>query len=193
MNPSPAEMTRLLRLATEGDPSARDRAFEIAYDELRRVAEAMLRSERPGHTLQATALVNEAAIRLLGQRVEWRDRSHFFAVGANAMRRILVDHARAHHARKRGGGRRRVELSGGLATTAEIDLDALITLDDLLARLERLDERKSRVVELRYFAGLEDAQIAEVLGIARSTVSADWAFARAWLSVRLGESEAAGG
>ena len=192
--PSPAaELTGLLQRAADGDAGARDRAFETAYAELHRLADIAMRSERHNHTLQATALVNEAAIRLLGQRAEWSDRGQFFAIAARAMRRILVDHARASKADKRGGAKRRVELVGDLASKTVVDLDAVLTLDDLLAKLEGLDERKSRVVELRYFAGFDETKIAEVLGIARSTVAADWAFAKAWLSVRLADSEAVRG
>jgi len=188
-----SQLTGFLKRAAAGDSEAREQAFATAYDELHRLANIAMRTERHDHTLQATALVNEAAIRLLGQNTEWANRRHFFGIAANAMRRILVDHARARNAEKRGGGMKRIELSGHVAPRMNVDLDAVLTLDDLLTKLETLDKRKSRVVELRYFAGLEETQIADVLGVSRSTVSKDWAFTRAWLSVRLGELEATDG
>ncbi|MEM0984161.1 MAG: ECF-type sigma factor [Planctomycetota bacterium] len=179
-------LTVLLAKASDGDDGARSEAYEQVYGELRRLAQHLLAGERAGHTLQTTALVNEAAIKLLGQRAEWVNREQFFAVAATAMRRILVDHARARAAVKRGGGAHAQPLSENTpAGEGEISLDEVLALDELLSRLEEKDARKARVVELRYFAGMDEKQIAAVLGVARSTVSADWSFARAWLAAQL--------
>ncbi len=157
---------------------------QAVYPQLRRIARLHLRRERNDHTLQATALVNEAYLQLLGQQQDFKDRCHFFAAAAQAMRRILVDYARQRQAKKRAGGLRRVELH----ETAIIGggrLDDVLAIDEALARLEQWDARQCRVVELRFFAGLTEAEIAELLGVAERTVKRDWSMARAWLHAEL--------
>ena len=178
-------LTVLLDRAASGDARAREVAFVQVYDELRGLARELLAGERRDHTLQPTALVNEVALRLLGQRSGWSNREHFFALASMAMRRVLVDHARAHLAAKRGRGKIGRLAIEPAADVAAFPAEDVLALDELLDRLKALDERKARVVELRYFAGLGNDEVADVLGVARSTVAADWAFARAWLAVRL--------
>jgi RNA polymerase sigma factor (TIGR02999 family) len=175
------DVTRILLAWGEGDAGAAERLFPLVYDELRQIAGRYMRRERAGHTLQPTALVNEAYLRLVDQtRVRWQNRAQFFGVAATMMRRILVNHARERAAHKRGGGARRQPLS-------EIDLSApehaaeLLALDEALDRLAARDERKARVVELRYFGGLENEEAAEVLGVSEKTVRDDWKLARSWL------------
>jgi RNA polymerase sigma factor (TIGR02999 family) len=181
MADDPGDVTQLLSEVRKGDQRALDALLPLVYNELRRVAGSMMRHEREDHTLQPTALVHEAYVKLLGQRsVEWQNRAHFMAVAAQQMRRILVDHARSHAATKRGGGRVLVELDselvGDLAWNEE-----LLAVDAALAELARKDEWLARVVELRFFGGLTVAEAAEVLGVSRSTVDREWAMARAWL------------
>jgi RNA polymerase sigma factor (TIGR02999 family) len=178
------DVTLVLQRVRGGDRAARDALLPLVYDELRQLAGGMMRSERAGHTLQTTALVHEAYVRLIGQDTDWANRAHFFGVAALAMRRVLVDHARAKMAAKRGGGSPARLESDPAAEVTSFDIDVL-SLNELLDRLAALDERKARVVELRFFGGMTNEQIAESLGIARSTVSEDWAFARAWLAARL--------
>lgn len=183
-------ITELLRAQGEGARSA-DELMGLVYDELRRLAQGYLLRERAGHTLDATALVHEAYEKLVDQRsVEWSGRSHFFAVGAQAMRRLLVDHARGRKREKRGGDRDRVTLDasrldpgGGdpAQGSPDIAFDELIELDDALAQLAELDPRAARVVELRYFAGLTVPEVAESLDVSISTVEGDWRHARSWL------------
>ncbi len=183
--PPPDEVTRLLRAWGDGDRGALDRLMPRVYDELRRVAGRYLRHERPDHTLQPTALVHEAYLRLIGaERPQWRDRIHFYAVAAQVMRRILVDHARAHQADKRGGGARRVPLEEGIDAGVERAAD-LVALDDALAALAAIDARKARIVELHHFAGLTVAETAEVLGLSVSTIVLEARLARAWLVAAL--------
>jgi RNA polymerase sigma-70 factor (ECF subfamily) len=163
----------------------------LVYNELRRVARRYLRSERPDHTLQPTALVHEAYIRLLGQReIMWQNRAHFFGVAAQLMRRILVDHARAHQAEKRGGHKQKVPLDEALEYTADKSAE-LVALDEALDRLAARDPRQARVVELRFFAGLTEQETAELLGISVRTVKRDWDVARAWLYKEINEDAAA--
>ncbi len=153
----------------------------LVYDELRALAQSYLNRERPDHTLQATALVHDAYVRLIRQEdVEWKNRAHFFAVAAQAIRRILVDHARGHQRQKRGGGRERVRLDEDVAVLDERDID-LIALDEALEKLAHLRERQARIVELRFFGGLELKEVAEFLGVSPRTVTGDWQMARAWL------------
>ena len=174
-------ITRLLAEARAGHTGAQSELIEAVYPELRRMAANLLQAERPDHTLQPTALVNEAYLRLLGHAgVDWKDRVHFFAAAAQAMRRILVDHARMRRARKRDGALHRVELTDALAISDD-RLDQVIEIDEALTRLEVRDPRQCRVVELRFFGGLIDTEIADVLGIAPRTVSREWTLARAWL------------
>jgi RNA polymerase sigma-70 factor, ECF subfamily len=180
MADSPGEITRLLQTLSERNQAAAPRLFELLYADLRRVARRHLRSERPDHTLQATELVHEAYFRLAGNRQDWRNRAHFFAIASSAMRRILVDHARAKHAAKRPGSRQEVQLEDALLLVRE-QYDDLILLDRALERLNQIDVRQCRIVELRYFGGLTAEEAAEVLGISTITVQRDWVVAKAWL------------
>lgn len=175
------EVTQLLEDLAEGEDHAADRLIPVVYDELRRLAGSYMANERPDHTLQPTALVHEAYFRLVGQRdVRWRNRAHFFAVAATAMRRLLIDHARRHRAEKRGGGRR-VTLSHELADDGGTEILDVLALEEVLARLEELDRRQAKVVELRFFGALEVEEVAEVLGVSPATVKRDWRHARAWI------------
>jgi RNA polymerase sigma factor (TIGR02999 family) len=184
------DITQILKRASTGDDSAVNRLMPLVYDELRALAETYLKQERPDHTLQATALVHEAYVRLIRQQdVEWRNRAHFFAVAAQAIRRILVDHARAHQRAKRGGEHQRVQLDEGIALAAERDLD-LLALDEAMDKLAILNERQSRIVELRFFGGLTLKEAAEVLNVSPRTVDGDWSMARAWLRRELRERSA---
>lgn len=162
-------------------PSSLDDVFPLVYDELHRLAAHFLRRERPDHTLQPTALVHEAYIRLVGQRsVDWSDRAQFFGLAAEMMRRILVNHAHAHRAAKRGGDAQRVTLSDASDVGYEADVD-LVALDEALTELARLDRRQARVVELRFFAGLSVEETGMVLGISPATVKREWSTAKLWL------------
>jgi len=175
-----SEATRLLAEIGEGNREAVDRLLPLVYAELRRIAASYLRTEREGHTLQPTALVNEAYLRLVDQRVAWQGRAHFLGVAAQLMRRILVDYARGRRADKRGRGFAFVALDDALLAPYERDVD-LVALDDALQTLSELDARQSRVVELRFFGGLSAEETAEVLGVSTPTVTRDWAVARLWL------------
>jgi RNA polymerase sigma-70 factor, ECF subfamily len=177
---SSSEFSRALADWKAGNRELEPRLFSLLYDELHRLAAHYLRLERPDHTLQATALVHEAFIRLIGQGSDWQDRSHFFAAAAQSMRRILVDYARAHHARKRGGDHQKVALEEPLLVSHE-QSGMMMALDEALDRLSRLDTRQSKIVELRYFGGFTTAEIALLLGISEKTVERDWEVARAWL------------
>ena len=179
----PDDVTQLLARLETGDRSAADRLTPLVYDELRRLAQHCLQQETPGHTLQATALVHEAYLRLAGQRdAAWQNQAHFFAVAATMIRRILVDHARARAAAKRGGGAHRLTLQESAVLDAGADP---IDLHDALTELHALNERRARVVELRFFGGLDVEHTAHVLGVSPRTVKDDWRFARAWLGSRL--------
>src|SRR5215208_4739813 len=176
--PDTQPITDLLLQVSIGAQAAMDRLFPIVYDHLRRVAHNALRRENPGHTLGTTGLVHEAYLRLVDQtRVEWRNRSHFYAVAAQAMRRILVDYARQHRRDKRGGGRQRVTLDEGAISLDERS-ENLIALDEALTRLSRGLTAASRVVECRFFAGLTEEEIAQATGVTVRTVKRDWAKAR---------------
>ena len=175
------EVTRLLLDWRNGDREALERLMPLVYGELRRLARHYLRGERKDHTLQGTALVHEAYVRLVGQPgPEWQSRAHFFGVAARLMRQILVDHARRHRAAKRGGGERPASLAESAVFTPERAAD-LVALDEALCALARLDPRKSRIIELRYFAGLRVEEIAEVEGVALATVRRQMRTAEAWL------------
>jgi RNA polymerase sigma factor (TIGR02999 family) len=175
------EVTALLVNWSNGDSRALDELMPLVYGELRRLAAAYLRRERSTHTLQSTALVNEAFLRLVNQQdVQWRNRAHFFGIAAQMIRRILVDHARAAQAEKRGAGAIRIELDDHLAVSQQNDLD-LVGLDDSLAKLAALDERQARIVELRFFTGLSVEETAEVMQLSTATVKREWSSARAWL------------
>jgi RNA polymerase sigma factor (TIGR02999 family) len=180
------EITHLLnRAAVEGSAAAAE-LLPIVYDELRALAEAYFRDQKAGNTLQPTALVHEAYLKLVDQSIEWSSRNQFFAVAARAMRTILVDHARGRNRAKRGGGWQRVATSVDVAAT-EADEFPIEAIDAALVRLGQLDERKARLVELRFFGGLTLEQAAEVLGLSRATASEDWRMARAWLYNELRE------
>ena len=179
-----ADITGLLRAWRAGDGRAFDALVPLVYDELRRVAHGQLGRERQGHTLGTTAVVHEAYFKLAGQkRVEWADRSHFFAVATQAMRRILVDYARRYRAEKRGGALERVSLSD--AMLVEERADYLIALDEALCELAAVDERLGRVVECRFFGGLTEEETAQVLGVTARTVRRDWTRAKGWLNQAL--------
>ena len=176
------DVTRLLQAWGAGEPGALEQLATAVFSELHRVAARFMRNERPGHTLQTTALVNEAYVRLVdGGKVRWQDRAHFFAVAANMMRRILVDRARARTSAKRGGVRQRVPLEDGVIPAQDRDGD-LIALDDALRLLAKTDRRKARVIELRFFGGLSVEETAEVLKVSTQTVLRDWNLAKAWLA-----------
>jgi RNA polymerase sigma-70 factor (ECF subfamily) len=175
------QVTELLVRWRGGDRAALDALMPLVYDELRRLAHSYLQRERSDHTLQSTALVHEAYTRLVGQNLpEWRNRAHFFGVAAQLMRQILVDYARAHRAAKRGGSVCRVTLDEAFSQAQQRDAD-VIALDDALKDLAEIDPQQSRVVELRFFAGLSIEDTSEVLGISASTVNRDWNTARVWL------------
>ncbi len=179
--PPPNEITNLLRRWSQGDRAALDQLMPSVYQELRKVADSYLRQERPDHTLQPTALINEAYLRLVKQDFpEWQSRRHFFGVAAQLMRQILVEHARARAADKRGGGARTYSLDEALSFSAEKAAE-LVALDDALVALARFDERKVRVIELRYFGGLSLEETAEALGVSVATVGNEMRVARAWL------------
>jgi len=176
-----ADLDRILRSAQEGDPKAAQELSALLYKELRELARRQMASERSGHTLQPTALVNEAYLRLVADKEgTFADRDSFFAAAANAIRRVLVDHARKRAREKRGGGRKRVPLDG-LDVAEPLADDELLELDEALARLARIDPTKARIVELRFFAGLTVQEIGTVLGASESTVRREWRMARAWL------------
>ncbi len=180
----------LLRSASTGDRADLDRLMDAIYDDLHRLAMVHLRDERPDHTFQPTALIHEAYLKLIDQRVtDWNDRLHFFAVASQIIRRILIDHARSRGAQKRGGGAARVplELQGIEAPGTDLDL---LALDDALGALASIDERQARIVELRFFGGCTLEQIATLLGVGRRTIDRDWTAAKAWLHRRLSEADA---
>ena len=195
--PAPArdQVTRLLDRIGDGGAEgtrAADLLLPLVYEELRRLARARLGRERPGPTLQATALVHDAYLRLVADRDPgWQGKAHFFGAAALAMRRILVERARAHGRLRRGGGRERVTLGDDLVPVPGPEID-LLALDEALERLKRQDERRTRVVELRYFAGLELAEIAQALEVSLGTVKNDWAYARSWLHRELSRTGGSG-
>jgi RNA polymerase sigma factor (TIGR02999 family) len=175
------EVTELLVRWRSGDKAALDSLMPLVYSELRRIANHYLHSERPGHTLQSTALVHEAYVRLTEQGLpQWQNRAHFFAVAAQLMRQILVDYARSHRASKRGGNVQKLALDDAEEQPQALDVD-IVALDDALKTLADMDSQQSRVVELKFFGGLSIEDTAEVLGISASTVKRDWITARAWL------------
>jgi RNA polymerase sigma factor (TIGR02999 family) len=181
VSPSEHEVTELLQAWSEGNVAARDLLMPLVYEELRRRASAYFRRERPGHTLQPTALVHEAFLRLVDQRrIVWRNRAQFFGVAAEMMRRVLVDHARGNRTAKRSGLLSRVTLDPEIAVTQPVDIDVL-DLDAALERLAAFDARKSRIAELRFFGGLSLKEAGEVLNISLTTAERDWQVARAWL------------
>jgi RNA polymerase sigma-70 factor (ECF subfamily) len=187
--PSQHEITQLLRAWSEGRERAPERLMPLVYDELHRLAKVYMARERPGHTLQATALVHEAYLRLIdASEANWQDRAHFFAMCAQLMRRILVDWARSHGSLKRGGDKQTVQLEEALVVAPEAEVD-LVRLDDALKALESFDARKSRVVELRFFGGLSVEETAAVLKVSVETVMRDWRLAKSWLRRELNPGE----
>ena len=187
MNPK-GDITALLGELKAGNRAVEPRLLELVYPQLQKIARRYLRGERTGHTLQPTALVNEAYLQLTGQMdKDWQNRSHFFAIAAQLMRRILVDYARARRAEKREGGRQRVELTDTLAVS-EDRLDEILFVDEALKRLAEFDPRRSAVVELRFFGGMTESEVAEVLHVALRTVKRDWTVARAWLHAELSKT-----
>ncbi len=187
MQTSPGEITQLRGRAQRGDREAEARLIPLVYGELRRLAAHYMRQERPDHTLQPTALVHEAYLRLVEQKgVNYQNRAHFFGVAAQLMRRILVDHARNRQAAKRGGVQQRVELEDALLATTRKSTD-LLALDEALGRLAERDPRQGRIVELRFFGGMTVEETAEILAISPKTVKRDWNVARAWLHAEIGK------
>jgi RNA polymerase sigma factor (TIGR02999 family) len=182
-----SEVTRILSAIEAGDPHAGAELLPLVYDELRKLAAVRLASEKPGQTLQATALVHEAYLRLIGGEppAGWAGRGHFFAAAAEAMRRLLIERARHKQTRKAGGGHRRLDLDDIEPALAEEVGDRLLDLDDALRQLEALDPRKAQLVKLRFFAGLTAEQAAAALGVSTSTAEKDWAYARSWLRVTI--------
>ena len=177
------DVTQLLASWSRGEQAALEQLMPLVYGELRRLASSYLRRERPNHTLQSTALVHEAFLRLVNQRdVQWSNRAHFFAIAAQMIRRILVDYARSQHTEKRGSGAVKLALDEAMAVPLESGLDVdLLALNGALDELSRLDARQSRVVELRFFAGLSIEETAEVMKLSRATIKREWNTARAWL------------
>jgi RNA polymerase sigma-70 factor (ECF subfamily) len=184
-----SQVTQMLLSLEQGDGSAAKLLFPVVYDDLRALASRYLNDERKGHTLQPTALVHEAYMRLVDQtRVDWQGRTHFFAVGAQAMRRILVDHARKRKAARRGGGLQRITLDEQMAVEWQREQD-ILDLDDALIRLAQLDPQQAQMVELRFFSGLKVNEVAEVLGMSKRSVEREWTMARAWLRRELSQDE----
>jgi RNA polymerase sigma factor (TIGR02999 family) len=188
-----SEVTRILSAIEQGDPRAAEQILPLVYDELRKLAAQKLAQEKPGHTLQATALVHEAYLRLVGSDKstpenpgrQWDSRGHFFAAAAEAMRRILIDQVRTKKSQRRGGDRQREDIEHLEIAAPEPSVD-LLALDEVLERFQEIDELKARLVKLRYFAGLTIPQAAEVLGISTTTADRYWSYARAWLHTELG-------
>lgn len=174
------EITKVLQSWSEGDEQAVEHLFPLVYEELRRLARSFLRKERGEHTLQPTALVHEAYLKLVDQNVSWQNRAHFYAISAKIMRRILVNYAREHNAEKRGGGHQRISLDETKEISQKKTLDVLV-LDEALNKLEQFDERKCRVVEMRFFGGLSEKEISEVLKVSEKTIRRDWSLAKLWL------------
>ena len=186
--PRAEDVTVLLNAASSGDAEAPEKLLELVYDDLRRLAAGYLSNERDARTLQPTALVHEACLRLFDwKNVSWQNRAHFFAVAARVMRRVLVDHARAKRAQKRDFGQR-IAIDEAVSFPAERDLD-LLALEEALTSLERMDERQARIVELRFFGGLTIEETAHVLGVSETTVKREWDFAKAWFQRELTNSE----
>jgi RNA polymerase sigma-70 factor (ECF subfamily) len=185
MATSQGEVTLLLHALRQGDRAAEDKLFPLVYSELHRLARAYMRRERPNHTLQPTALIDEAYVRLAQAPIDWHNRAHFIGVAANAMRRILVDHARAHMARARGGDFRQVEWTEALGLPAERSRE-LVALDDALQQLEKVNPRQAKVIELHYIGGLSFEEVGAVLDLSPRTAKRDWALARLWLFKQMG-------
>jgi RNA polymerase sigma factor (TIGR02999 family) len=184
---SPDEVTQLLLDWSNGDKAALDKLMPLVYEELRRLAHHHMGRERLGHSLQTTAIVNEAYLQLIDQRnVQWQNRAHFFGIAAHLMRRFLAGYARSRHYAKRGGGARQVSLEEAMIVSEERAAD-MVALDDALNSLAQIDERKSQIVEMRFFGGLSIEETAEVLGVSPGTVMRDWTLAKAWLRREIGK------
>ncbi len=183
------DITQLLKQLETGDPEAESRLFEVVYNELKRIASIRLAQFPPGQTLQPTALVSEAYLKLLSSNPSWDHRAHFFGAASRAIRNVLVDQARRKSAAKRGGDQKRVPLHENLSTPFEIEIEQIVDIDEALRKLEAEDERSARIVEYRFFAGLSEAETAQVMNISDRTVRREWAFARAWLRRELGGEE----
>lgn len=178
-------VTQLLKASNEGNREALDQLLPIVYEELRRLARHQLSKERSNHTLQATALVNEAYLKLIGQHsVDWNNRAHFFSIAAETMRRILVNHAVERNAQKRGGGATIVSLDDEIDFIHQRDLDVL-ALDDSLKKLEEFDKTQAKIIELKFFGGMTNEEIANVMGVSDSTIKREWRMAKAWLQSRM--------
>ena len=183
------EVTQLLIQWSNGDKAALDKLMPLIYEELRQLARHYMNRERVGHTLQTTALVNEAYLRLINRKqVHWQNRAHFFAIAAHLMRSILVDHARSHAYAKRGGGARKIALDEALAVSQQRAAD-VVALDDALKRLAEIDPQQSRIVELKFFGGLTIEETAEVLALSPATIKREWSTAKAWLYHELNRNE----
>lgn len=181
MTPSPEQVTQLLLAWGQGDQTARDELMPLVYAELRQLAHKCIRRERPDHTLQTSALLNEAYLRLVNQKnIQWQDRAHFFGIAARLMRQVLVDYARKRRYAKRGGDARRVSLDEGMIVSEERAAD-VVALDDALQLLAKMDPRQSQIVELRFFGGLSIEETAQVLAVSPGTVMREWTIAKAWL------------
>ncbi|GAA4454510.1 sigma-70 family RNA polymerase sigma factor [Novipirellula rosea] len=190
MNADKIDVAGTLAQVVDGDPNAADQLADVVYDRMRNLAGYLLRGESPGHTLQPTALVNEAYLRLVDQsRVDWRGKSHFFAIGAKMMRRILVDHARGKKRQKRGGERQRIELDDNLCVSSRKDEDVL-AVEEALTKLAALDPRQAQIVELRFYGGLTMEEVAEALCVSKRTVESDWTMLRAWMRRELSDETA---
>jgi RNA polymerase sigma factor (TIGR02999 family) len=187
-----SDVTALLVKLRAGNRDVAGQLVPLIYDELRRIAGAQMRRERAGHTLQATAVVHEAYLRLAGEReIQWQNRAHFFAIAARAMRQVLLDYARQRHAGKRGReGAQKVEIDVGLLA-GENRIEDIVALDEVVTRLSELDQQQGRIVELRFFAGLSVEETAEAMGISDSTVKREWRLAKAWLHRELAAAESA--
>jgi RNA polymerase sigma factor (TIGR02999 family) len=184
-----SRVTQLLEKFEPGDRHAKEQLFADVYTELRAIAAKYLHRERKGHTLQPTALVHEAYLKLVGQsRVDWQGRAHFLAAAAHAMREILVDHARRHRAAKRGGNQHRIALDDNLVIESQRDLD-LLAIEDALTKLAKLDSRQAQMIELRFFGGLSIAEVAKVMAMSKRSVEREWTMVRAWLRQELSRSD----
>ncbi len=191
MTPQEQAPSQLLDRAASGEREAADRLFELVYDEFREMAAGYLRREPSDLTLQPTGLVHEAFLRLIDQaNVDWKGRTHFLAIGAQAMRRILVDHARKRRRTKRGGDRLRISFDDQIVLSPRHD-DDLLSVDQLLGELQEIDPRQAKIVELRFFGGMTSAEVAEYLGISKSTADREWRIVRAWLRQQLTEDDTA--
>lgn len=188
MEPDRSEFTRLLHEMQGGNRDAAEQLLPVVYNELHRLAKACMRRERPGHTLQTTALIHEAYLRLAGDEIAWQDREHLIGFAANVMRQVLVDYARAHGAQRRAGDMRRVEMREDLAVSPE-RLEEVALVDEALSRLATRSPRQAHIVELRYFGGLSVEQIAQLLDISPRSVKRDWSLARIWLFHHLGSNQ----